>query len=82
MQFPKFCHNENYELDSIQRASFCTLQKLYAMESQSVLKYCYKLNSKVLSPPYLEKQNVNLEMQLFNVYTLQGLLTFVNQTFS
>ena len=31
--FLKFCHNENHELDSIQNAPICSLQKLHALES-------------------------------------------------
>ena len=53
--FSKFCHNGNHELDSIQSAPFCTLQKLHALESHSVLKYCDKLTSKTLSPTNLER---------------------------
>ena len=65
MVFPKFCHNGNHQLDSIQSAPFCTLQKLHALESQSILKYYYKLTSKALSPTNLERQNVNLVLQIF-----------------
>ena len=79
MLFPKFCHNGNHELDSIQSAPFCTLQKLHALESQSILKYCYKLTSKALSPTSLERQNVHLVLQIFNEYTIQGLLTLGKQ---
>ena len=60
MVFPKFCHNGNHQLDNIRSAPFCTLQKLHALESQSILKYSYKLTSKALSPTNLERQNVNL----------------------
>ena len=67
MVFPKFCHNGNHQLDS--------LQKLHTLESQSILKYCYKLTSKALSHINLEKQNVNLVQQIFSEYTIQGLLT-------
>ena len=53
----KFCHNGNHELDSIQNAPFFNFQKLHALESLSILKYCYKLNSKALSSTYIEKQH-------------------------
>ena len=33
MIFSKFCFNGNHELDNIQSAPFCTLQKLHALES-------------------------------------------------
>ena len=75
MLFLKFCHNGNHEWDSIQSASFCNLQKLHALESHSILKYCYKLTSKTLSLTNLERQNVNLVLQIFKEYTVQGLLT-------
>ena len=32
MLFPKFCHNGTHELDRIQNAPFCTLQKLRNLE--------------------------------------------------
>ena len=75
MLLPKFCYNGNHELDSIQSAQFCTLQQLHALESDSILKYCYKLTSKALSPTNFDRQNVNLVLQTFNEYTVQGLLT-------
>lgn len=81
MLFPKFCHNGNHELDNIQSAPFSTLEKLHALESQSILKYCYKLTSKALSPTNLERQNVNLILQIFNEYTIQGLLTLGKQKY-
>ena len=73
--FPKFCFNGNHELDNVQCVPFCTLQKLHALESQSHLKHCYKMIAKALSPSNLERQNVNLVLQIFNEYTIQGLLT-------
>ena len=74
MVFPK-SYNGNHQLDNIQSAPFCTLQKLHSLESQSILKYCYKLTSKALSPTNLERQNVNLVLQIFSEYIIQGLLT-------
>ena len=79
MLFPKFCHNGNHELNSIQSVPFCILQKLHALKSHSVLKYCNKLTSKALSPTNLERQNVNLVQQIFNEYTVQGLVTLGKQ---
>ena len=73
--FPKFCFNGNHELNNVQSASFCTLQKLHALESQSLLKHCSKMTAKALSPSNLERQNVNFVLQIFNEYTIQGLLT-------
>ena len=75
MGFPKFSHDGNHELVSIQSAPFCTLQKLHALKSLSILKYCYKLTSKALC----ERQNVNLVQQIFNECTIQGLLTLGKQ---
>ena len=75
MIFPKFCFNGNHELDNVQSARFCTLQKLHVLESQSLLKHCYKMTAKALSPSNLERQNFNLVLQIFNGYTIQGLLT-------
>ena len=75
MIFPKFCFNGNHELDNVQSVPFCTLQKLHALESQSLLKQYYKLTAKALSTINLERQNVNLVLQIFNEYTIQGLLT-------
>ena len=75
MIFPKICFNGNHKLDNIQSAPFCTLQKLHALELQSLLKHCYKMTTKALSSSNLERQNVNLVLQIFNEYTIQGLLT-------
>ena len=75
MLFPKFCHNANHELDNIQNAPFYILQELHALEFLSTFKYCYKLTSKALSLSYLERQNVNILLQIFNEHTVQGLLT-------
>ena len=72
---PKFCHNGNPVLNSIQSAPFYTLEKLHALESYSILKYCNNLTSKAFSPTDLERQNVKLVLQIFNEYTVQGLLT-------
>ena len=72
MIFPMFCFNGNHELDNVQSAP---LQKLHALESQVLLKHCYKMAAKALSLSNLEKQNVNLVLQIFNEYTIQGLLT-------
>ena len=78
MLFPKFCHNGNPELDSIQSAPFCTLQKRHAQEFHSILKYCYKFTSEALSFTDLERQNGNLVLKIFNEYTVQVLLTLGN----
>ena len=75
----KLCRYGNHQLDSIQSSPFCNLQKLHALESHSILKYCYKLTSKALSPSNLERQNVNLVLQNFSEYTIQGLLTLGKQ---
>ena len=81
MVFPKFCHNGNRQLDNIQSAPFCNLQKLHTLESQSIFKYCNKLTSKARSLTNLERQNVNLVLQFFFFfyYTIQGLLTLGKQ---
>ena len=63
--FLKFCHYENHELYSIQRAPFCILQKFLALESQSILKYSNKLTPKALCPINLEKQNINFSSANF-----------------
>ena len=68
--FPKFCFNGNHELDNVQGAPFCTLEKLHALESQSLLKHCYKMTVKALSPSNFKMQNVNLVLQIFNVYNI------------
>ena len=73
--FPKFSFNGNHELDNVPSAPFCTLQKLHAQESQSLLKQYYKMTAKALSPNNFERQNVNLVLQIFNEYTIQKLLT-------
>ena len=70
MIFPKFCFNGNHELDNVQSAPFYTLQKIHALELQSLLKHCYKMTAKALSPSNLERQNVNLVLQIFNEYTI------------
>ena len=44
IMLPIFYHNGNQEL-VIQNALFCTLKELHVLESQSILKYCYKLLS-------------------------------------
>ena len=76
MIFPKFCFNGNQELDNVQSAPFCTLQKLHALESQSLLKHCYKMTAKALSPSNLERQNVNFVLQIFNGVYYSGSANF------
>ena len=80
MLFTKFSHKRNHELDSIQSAPFCTVQKLNALESQLILK-CYKLTSKALSSINIERQNVNSTLQIFNEYTFLGSLTLGKQKY-
>ena len=75
MLVPKFCQNGTHEFDRIQSAPFCTLQKSHTLESQLILEYCPKLTLKVFSLNNLERQNVDLIEQIFNEYTIQGLLT-------
>ena len=54
---------------------FCILQELSTRKSQSTLKYCYQLSSKLLSPINLERQNVILVEQIFHKHKVQGSVT-------
>ena len=43
---------------------FCTLQKLHSLDSQSIMKYCYKLTSRARFPTNLVRQNIYLVQQI------------------
>ena len=78
MQFPDFSLDELSVCDSVSRicnAPFTTLKKLHSLEADSLLKHAYRLTLKALSPSNLEKQNVNLVVQIFNEYIVQALQT-------
>ena len=81
MLLPKFYHNGNQKLDSIQSDPFYTLQKLHALGSQLILRCYHKLTTKTLSPTNLERQNANFIQQIFNEYTVQGLLALGKQKY-
>ena len=81
MMFPKFSNNGNHESDKIVKAPFTTIQKLYDLESQSLLKFSYRLTAKAIFPSNLEKQNVTLVLQIFNEYIIQALLTLGKQKY-
>ena len=74
MLFPKFCHNGNHELNSIQSVPILYLTETTCSGISlgfEILLLC----SKALSPTNLERQNANLVLQIFNEYPIQGLLT-------
>lgn len=77
MTFPQFNLSSNSKsVIKILNAPFATLQKLYTLEAESLLKHSYKLTLKALSPSNLERQNVNLVLQIFNEYIIEALITF------
>ena len=77
MTFPQFNFNSSSKyLSQTLSAPFTTLQKLYTLEAESLLKHSYKLTLKALSPSNLERQNVNLVLQIFNEYIVEALVTF------
>ena len=81
MKFPKFSNNGDHASDKIVKALFTTIQKLYHLELQSLLKCSYKLTAKALFPSNLERQNVTLVLQIFNEYIIQALLTLGKQKY-
>lgn len=77
MTFPQFNLNGSCNsVTQILNAPFATLQKLYTLEADSLLKHSYKLTLKALSPSNLERQYVNLVLQIFNDYIIEALITF------
>lgn len=43
---------------SVNTALFSTLQKMYNLEKDNLIKYCYRLYLKALLPSNFERQNV------------------------
>lgn len=79
MRFPQFSQEKSYDNMKIMYAPFTTLLRLYALEKDSLLKYSYRLSLKALNPSNIEKQNVNLVLQVINEYVVQALLTLGKQ---
>ena len=54
-------------------ASFSSLKELHHVETESLVKYAYRLSAKALQPSNLERQNVRLVLQIFTDYVSHAL---------
>lgn len=59
--------------NKLQAASLFTLRKIHQIESNEITKYCHTLTAKALSPTNIERQNVQLVVQIFNRSVIEGL---------
>ena len=76
MRFPELSWNsEVYESYTTSYAPFTSIQSLYGLESDKLLKQSYKLSLKAVSPSALDRQNVRYALQIFNEYVIEALLT-------
>lgn len=57
-------------------ATLSTLHKLHYIEKSNLLKYGYGLTLKALYPSSIERQNVKLALQIFNLNIVEALRTF------
>ena len=73
MMFP--CFSALLENTNILCAPFMTIKKLYALESDLLLKHSYQLSMKAINPSTIERQNVKLVLQIFNEYLIEALLS-------
>jgi len=74
MIFPSFSFNDIKSKNSPSVASFESL-RLHASESDSLLKFAYKLSWKALHPATFERQSVKYVLQVFNSYVSKALLS-------
>lgn len=76
MTFPEFSWDSQiYDSSTTSYAPFTSIQRLYGLESDKLLKQSYKLSLKAVSPSTLDRQNVKYALQIFNEYVIQALLT-------
>lgn len=68
--FPSFNETEGV------LATLSTLHKLHYIEKSNLLKYGYGLTLKALYPSSIERQNVKLALQIFNLNIVEALRTF------
>ena len=54
-------------------ASFSSLKELHHVETESLVKYAYRLSAKALQPSNLERQNVRLVLRIFNDHVSHAL---------
>lgn len=52
---------------NLKTASFSDLKKLYEAENNDIVKYAHSLTAKSLAPNNLERQNVQLALNIFNI---------------
>lgn len=71
--YPTF-DSEFNDLKDYHTASLDSLERLYASESEDLLKLSFNLSYKALYPSNFEKQNVKLVLQIFNEHVYEGLL--------
>ena len=74
MIYPQFSFDGINSKNSPSNASFESLRLLHGSESDSLLKFAYKLSWKALHPSNLERQNVSYVLHIFNSYVAQSLL--------
>ena len=59
-------------------ASFASLRYLHDAENDSLVKFAHILSFKAFIPSTFERQNVKLELQVFNNFTAQA-MTFLGK---
>lgn len=60
-------------LPKLHLASLLTLKKLHEVEHYKLAKYAHMLTTRALFPKNIERQNVKLVLQIFNMHTVEGL---------
>lgn len=71
--FPDFSDTSCFNV-----ASFKVLRSLFALENKNIVKCAYKLTLKSLYPSNIERQNVQLALQIFNENNVAALKTIEN----
>jgi hypothetical protein len=73
--YPDFQNGFNISTPhNFKTACLKSLKELHNLECNSLIKFGYKLTFKALFPSNLERQNVNLVLQLFNEFVAQALI--------
>lgn len=75
MYFPNFIDMQQMEtvLPKLHPASLLTLKRLHEVEHDKLAKYAHMLTTKALFPNNIERQNVKLVLQIFNMHTVEDL---------
>ncbi|XP_055928658.1 uncharacterized protein LOC129959790 [Argiope bruennichi] len=62
------------DIANFKTARFSTIRDLYNLESDSLVKYGFKLSLKALAPSNMERQNVQLVLSIFNEHVAEALV--------